>query len=261
MARLQILQLPEGADDGRPPFILVIDEVSDEETERVLGSQEAFDGIAGQVGARAVLVFHGMTIQIPANDVTTYGEPTERSESVRVDERAMQAEEKLKAFMDKRYEIEQKRKTNLTDALGMDRLRDWDDILNAAAGLRKERDAQAAALDRVLSLPEQPQAVSADRPPMEDYLYGYGVGVRAAKRAASTEPPTTQRHCGEHDGPCFPQADAHCVAHGDKQCLYCHRNPADCARGGNCSTWRATGMHWDSCANRVRGSLASEDGG
>lgn len=40
-------------------------------------------------------------------------------------------------------------KNDLTDALGMDPLRDWDDIRNAAAGLRKERDAQAETLERM----------------------------------------------------------------------------------------------------------------
>jgi hypothetical protein len=68
----------------------------------------------------------------------------------------------------------------------------------------------------------------------------------------------TGRCCGEHNGPCFPQPDAKCVAHGSTECLHCHRNPADCANDGNCSTWSRTGMHWDSCANRVRGPLASE---
>ena len=40
-------------------------------------------------------------------------------------------------------------KNELTDALGMDRTRDWDDIRNAARGLRKQRDAQAGDLERL----------------------------------------------------------------------------------------------------------------
>ncbi|MFI5473229.1 hypothetical protein ACIA6D_23685 [Streptomyces cacaoi] len=70
--------------------------------------------------------------------------------------------------------------------------------------------------------------------------------------------PDGRRRCGEHDGPCFPEPGATCVAHGDAECLYCHRNPADCANGGNCGTWARTGMHWDTCANRVRGPLAND---
>ncbi|MFJ4926813.1 hypothetical protein [Streptomyces sp. NPDC088736] len=73
----------------------------------------------------------------------------------------------------------------------------------------------------------------------------------------SARAPQSGCRCGEHDGPCFPEAGATCVAHGDTECPYCHRNPADCATGGNCSVWERTGMHWDSCANRVRGPLAS----
>jgi len=65
--------------------------------------------------------------------------------------------------------------------------------------------------------------------------------------------------CGEHDGVCFPQSGARCVAHGDEQCALCHRNPANCARGGNCGTWSVSGMHWDTCANRVRGPLARQE--
>lgn len=81
MARLQILQLPEGPDDERPPFILVIDQAT-EATIDVLGlrdRQSPTDTIqslmtvplAEQLGARAVLCFDE-TIDIPANDTTAY---------------------------------------------------------------------------------------------------------------------------------------------------------------------------------------------
>ncbi|WP_030168903.1 hypothetical protein [Streptomyces sp. NRRL S-813] len=73
MARLQILQLPEGAGDDRPPFILVIDQVPTDETEfdalrRDLGTAE---DLVDRIGARAVLVFED-TIDIPANDLSAY---------------------------------------------------------------------------------------------------------------------------------------------------------------------------------------------
>ncbi|WP_097982794.1 hypothetical protein [Streptomyces sp. f150] len=61
MARLQILELPEGAGDERPPFILVIDEWT-----------SPFHGLpnewAQKIGAQGVLVFED-TIDIPANEV------------------------------------------------------------------------------------------------------------------------------------------------------------------------------------------------
>jgi len=143
MARLQILELPEGANDDRPPFVLVVDQYVPQRY--ILGSDQPepvdqFESIAKKIGARAVLVFEE-AVDIPANDLTAYlGEAEEQAETPRANERAMRAEEKLKAFMDKRYAIEELRKANLTDALGLDRLLDWDDIVNAARGMREQVD-------------------------------------------------------------------------------------------------------------------------
>jgi hypothetical protein len=152
VARLQILQLPEGAGDDRPPFVLVVDQYQPLRCVEVtadghpqIGAIDEFAGVAEKVGALAVVTFRE-TVEIPGNDV-----------------------------------------------------------------------------------------------------------LLVADDAADS-----RRRCGEHDGPCFPEAGAKCVAHGDEECLYCHRNPADCANGGNCGRWIRTGMHWDTCANRVRGPLASE---
>lgn len=153
MARLQILELPEGSRDERSPFVLVVDQY--EPRRYMLGLDQTeqpideFDGIAEKIGARGVLVF-AETVEIPANDTTAYLTTSEeRAEPARADERAIQAEEKLKAFMDRRHGVENERKTALLDALRMDRTRDWDDIRNAAAGLRKQRDAQAAELEQL----------------------------------------------------------------------------------------------------------------
>jgi hypothetical protein len=155
MARLQILELPEGSADDRPPFVLVVDQTVPQRI--ALGAdapyRDYWHDLAQQIGARGVIVTPE-TVDIPANDTTAYldSEAEARAEPQRADERAIQAEEKLKAFMEKRYTIEQERKASLTDALGMDRLRDWDDIRNAAAGLRKERDSWAASAQRVRDL-------------------------------------------------------------------------------------------------------------
>jgi hypothetical protein len=66
MARLQILELPEGSGDGRPPFVLVVDQYKPAEATpyQLIHHQD----IAEKIGARAVLVFEE-TIDIPANDV------------------------------------------------------------------------------------------------------------------------------------------------------------------------------------------------
>lgn len=65
MARIQILELPEGVDDDRPPFLLVIDQVDDEAAEDITCWS---DDIATRIGARHVLCFPG-TVDIPANEV------------------------------------------------------------------------------------------------------------------------------------------------------------------------------------------------
>lgn len=62
MARLQILQLPEGAGNERVPYILVIDQVARPE------DYWSFTDNPERLGARAILVFAD-TIDIPANEV------------------------------------------------------------------------------------------------------------------------------------------------------------------------------------------------
>ncbi|MFG3046237.1 hypothetical protein ACGFZR_15075 [Streptomyces sp. NPDC048241] len=71
MARLQILQLPEGDSDERPPFLLVVDQVpTDEAKFDAIRRDLLADGdLAPRLGARAVLVFED-TIDIPANELT-----------------------------------------------------------------------------------------------------------------------------------------------------------------------------------------------
>ncbi|MCM8552327.1 hypothetical protein [Streptomyces sp. STCH 565 A] len=231
MARLQILELPEGSNDDRPPFLLIVDQVDDELAEDIARWP---DDIAKRTGAQHVLCFPG-TVDIPANDTSAYfhntvesGAETERDKlhaelglapgqlhsaalsairgkHANIREligRAEQAEaerDEARQWARHGYEIGQKhcswsdhgvapdwltdgwpphidscehlkhaaeleeaeavrkrvakeQKAALTDALGMDRLRDWDDILNAARGLRTRRDAQAEAIDRVRDL-------------------------------------------------------------------------------------------------------------
>ena len=69
MARLQILELPEGTGDDRPPFVLVVDEAATgPDGLPLIGYRDRRD-TANLIGARAVLVFED-TIDIPANEVT-----------------------------------------------------------------------------------------------------------------------------------------------------------------------------------------------
>ncbi|MEU5772719.1 hypothetical protein ABZ819_05360 [Streptomyces venezuelae] len=175
MARLQILELPEGASDERPPFVLVVDESIPQRV--VLGGgnpvRDYWQDIAQQIGARGVIVTPE-TVDIPANDTTAYlgGQPNPSWVEVhiegdleqvreRIHEEVLYAQGKVtravdaQRLADERTDIARdmdrlaKWRDELTDALGMDRTRDWDDIRNAAARLRKERDTQAAELERL----------------------------------------------------------------------------------------------------------------
>lgn len=45
-----------------------------------------------------------------------------------------------------------------------------------------------------------------------------------------------------------------CSAHGEMACDLCSLNPGSCATDSwQCTTYRETGMHWDTCPNRIRG--------
>jgi len=89
---------------------------------------------------------------------------------------------------------------------------------------------------------------------------GLDESAHDAFRAALDEPaPAPASTCSEHDGPCFPDPTARCPAHGDHQCAECHRNPSTCNDRDyvECGYWTTTGMHWDTCTNRIRGPITT----
>lgn len=69
MARLQVLELPEGTGDDRPPFVLVVDETSYPTVEAHQAAEGWWKQLAQQVGAQGCIVTDD-TIDIPANDLT-----------------------------------------------------------------------------------------------------------------------------------------------------------------------------------------------
>ncbi|MGQ4343584.1 hypothetical protein [Streptomyces sp. SAS_275] len=71
MARLQILELPEGANDERAPFVLVVDQMPDDDAAFDQFRRDLSEDVATRIGARAVLAFQG-SVEIPANDTTAY---------------------------------------------------------------------------------------------------------------------------------------------------------------------------------------------
>lgn len=219
MARLQILPLPEGAGDDRPPYLLVIDQLpTGDEKYDALRRDLLDNDITSRTGARAALCFEG-TIDLPANDPLPLPEADDvehagttqivyAHERTRLDlcdalllSRDTTWRELIEQVGERQRELAglyrrldaaapddpAARKPALTDALGMDRLRDWDDIVNAARGLRKERDAQSNALERVRSLSEHPDIMDAKHAQPDGYLHGYRVAIRDAKRATRNE--------------------------------------------------------------------------
>lgn len=58
-----------------------------------------------------------------------------------------------------------------------------------------------------------------------------------------------------YEFPNYP--DSKCPAHGDPLCVACARNPSYCtemqnAGQGGCGFYSTSGMHWDTCPNRIR---------
>jgi hypothetical protein len=156
MARLQILELPEGTGDDRPPFVLVIDQVDDELAEDIARWP---DDIAKRIGARQVLCFPG-TIDIPANDTTAYlRDGSEASAqlddyevrtSIAADVRKANGHED--AGETDWHGILMGRRRQLTKALGISPLNDWDGILEAAEQLQCSRDGMRDAIQSVRNL-------------------------------------------------------------------------------------------------------------
>lgn len=54
-----------------------------------------------------------------------------------------------------------------------------------------------------------------------------------------------------YEFPDYP--NSRCAAHGDALCVSCARNPGSCvSEMGGCSIYSVSGMHWDTCPNRIR---------
>lgn len=195
MARLQILELPEGSGDDRPPFVLVVDQADYDSLSSLSAALEGWQNLKEEIGARAVLVFEE-AIDIPANDVPLDPdghpvklriEPDFETFRQQVQDEIRKAQNELRQAINQdaaseRTEIARdmdrlaKRKNQLLDALGMDHTRDWDDIRNAARGLRKKSDDQAAKIERIIRLPETPQQGAGFE--TDDYLKGYQAAIR-----------------------------------------------------------------------------------
>lgn len=177
MARLQILELPEGSGDDRPPFVLVVDE--DEPRRYIMGPDQdqqpvdEFEGVAQQVGARTVLVFAD-TVDIPANDTTAYLQQVAEETGATIGK--ITSAFNAQTLADERTDIARDmdrlahRREELADALGLSPNLNWDDIRDTAVGIRKQRDDQAAELER-LRASEEPVTDSSIRPTPAQWIW------------------------------------------------------------------------------------------
>jgi hypothetical protein len=172
MARLQILELPEGSGDDRPPFVLVVDQCMPQRI--TLGAdapyRDFWQDLADKIGARGVIVTPE-TVEIPANDTSAYhgNSDVKPAFDLKLGDRNVQSivesvvrqtpqgprPGKVVSHAAELTDIARdmdrlaKWRDELTDALGMDRGSSWDDVRSAACGIREQRDAQAAELDRL----------------------------------------------------------------------------------------------------------------
>lgn len=231
MARLQILELPEGSGDDRPPFVLVIDQAPHDENSTAFRDDLVNNEIATRTGARHVLVFED-TIEIPGNDVPLDPdgypvkmriEPDFETFRKQVQDEIRKTQGELRDAINRdsiaepsgpecqycgadcsdgrswdggdlyacprcaewRARLNQ-HQVIITDALGMDRTRDWGDIRNAAAGLRKERDAQAAELER-LRAGEEPVTDSRIVPTPGQWMWQWNRATPEKRQAMATQ--------------------------------------------------------------------------
>ncbi|MEU7416684.1 hypothetical protein [Streptomyces antibioticus] len=189
MARLQILPLPEGTGDDRPPFVLVVDQMEPQRYvvgEGMEGQPDHWDVVAKRIGARGAIVLPD-TVEIPANGPLPLPEVDEVSEA---------------DFTTMATAVHQALGIDITE--GMPDIAGWllaacrelEKSEAARTRLRTERDRANEALTRVRDLTEQPEVMNVN--PESPYATqdGYAQGIRAAKRAIEDERSQTAEHGG-----------------------------------------------------------------
>ena len=223
MTRLQILELPEGSGDDRPPFLLVVDQAADD----VAASLDAPDGslregLAEEIGARSILVFRE-SVEIPANgpvaeampevsesDFTEMATAVRRALGIDMTEAGVEPdiagwlhaacrelekseaarrhlrEERVEARQWARhgYEIGQKHCGWTDHGVAPDWLTEgWPPHFDSCEHLKQMAEFDEA-LTRVRGLSTEPEVMNSEQERPDIWLHGYECGVLAAKAVA-----------------------------------------------------------------------------
>jgi hypothetical protein len=203
MARLQILQLPEGAGDDRPPFILVIDQYQPLRYVMAPGMDEQvvdeFEGLAEEIGARGVLVFRE-TVEIPANEPQIFEGPVcadvpgcdgdccsarniekELKAASEVIKRLTADREEARNWARHGYEIGQKHCGWTDHGVAPEWLTEgWPPHIDSCEYLQQMAEFDEA-IARVRAMSTRPEIMNAEQERPDIWLHGYECGVLAAK--------------------------------------------------------------------------------
>lgn len=184
MPRIQILELPEGVNDERPPFALIIDQANAAEANQLRASLTGDSDAADSLRARTILVFTD-TISIPANDIPiTYQVSHDSDELTTV----IEERDEARNWARHGYEIGQRHCSWSDYGVAPSWLTEgWPSHFDSCEHL-KQAAAYDTSLSRVRSLPEQPETGDSNNPYSGDYLRGYAAAIKDAKRAANPQP-------------------------------------------------------------------------
>lgn len=177
MARLQILPLPEGAGDDRPPFVLVIDEAATGPDGELLIKAADYIEAREHIGACDVFIFEE-TVEIPANEPPPLPK----------------VDDAERAGITQVVYAHERTRLDLCGALLVSGDTTWRKLIEQATERQRELAHFYRARDRVRDLPERPKTVAVN--PEEPYAYmdGYAAGIRAAKQAVEHERPQASEH-------------------------------------------------------------------
>lgn len=137
MARLQILELPAGSGDDRPPFVLVIDEAATGPDGELLIKASDFVVAREDVGACDVFVFEE-TVEIPANEPPPLAE----------------AEDPERAGTTQLVYAHERTRLDLCDALLVSRNMPWRKLIEEVAGRQRDVARLVRQLDAAKIKPD-----------------------------------------------------------------------------------------------------------